>query len=826
MKSGVNRKKRLCGRILAAAVACLVSLAVGCEKTYEMDLPLAVTANTLKLTKDAGSTHILIYAADKWTATLTDEVKWASINKLSGEGNADIVFAYAANYGVSRKVGVVFTAGGLRDTVMLTQAAAVAEPAINFTDRSATLLGAASTVRIPLTTNVQYNVDDMRVRVTYEGEDDDEGQSAQAEGWISDITFDAESLSLSAPDYAGDMPRIGYVTLSLTDADGESTTTMLTVTQTRLGPQLELSSDAYTYDGFAQSYAIPAETNLLSYADQIEFTVDYDTPVAEGEEWVRGLRLTGDGLQFTLAANEEAVRTATLSIAFTDSQGGSVTAEHRITQKIYPKLLAFADLRAMIGGASGEAEISVENAIEGFVVSDPASANVCISPQTAQFKFDVEESYRTAYVESTDGRYGFCLKFASAKDNVLERYSKVRIALKGLTLAKEADPARYTLKGLKAESVIEAAAPDAGQLPVKERTIAQLGDDDIFTQVALQDVEIAFKDGCFTNCTDGYALKTAEMNPAGTTTAPRWDCAPLLMTDNTGRAIYMLTNSMVPWRRDGRGVPQGAGTFNGVVVAEELVRYGDLGRYQIRAMTREDIALGDVPATTTLVEWNWSDSKNDVIPEVGTGSIELYDATTALCSDFNALVHYNVPSSPTEVSTDTNANNTGKGLVNNRAVYVNNRWWDFDANTGRYFDVKFSTAGVSGTNLAIGFAWNHGKMGNTTLDSPAHWKLLYSIDGGETFSVFVPLVENRSITWWTTTSQDSCPGFKDFMFPLPAECFGRAEVIVRFQVADKVTDIAPGTSASTFLQNLGIGRGTLTDKETQIRFGALAVRYN
>ena len=77
------------------------------------------------------------------------------------------------------------------------------------------------------------------------------------------------------------------------------------------------------------------------------------------------------------------------------------------------------------------------------------------------------------------------------------------------------------------------------------------------------------------------------------------------------------------------------------------------------------------------------------------------------------------------------------------------------------------------------------------------------------------IIDNRSIVWWTTTSQDACPGFKDHLIKLPNECFNREKVILRMQVADKVTDKAPATSASTYLDALGIEQGTLTNNGTK-----------
>ena len=107
MKTSLNKHKRSAAGLLIAVAAFAAAL-TGCQKDFEMDLPLAVAARELSLSKEAGSTHVLVYSNGEWTARFTRNVKWASLNKLEGYGNHEIVFTYAANYGISRKVGVVF----------------------------------------------------------------------------------------------------------------------------------------------------------------------------------------------------------------------------------------------------------------------------------------------------------------------------------------------------------------------------------------------------------------------------------------------------------------------------------------------------------------------------------------------------------------------------------------------------------------------------------------------------------------------------------------------------------------------------------------------
>ena len=91
MKTIFNKQKRSVAGVLIALTALTTAL-TGCQEDFELDLPLAVSARELSLTKDAGSTHVLVYSNGDWTARFTRPVKWASLNKLQGYGNNEIVF--------------------------------------------------------------------------------------------------------------------------------------------------------------------------------------------------------------------------------------------------------------------------------------------------------------------------------------------------------------------------------------------------------------------------------------------------------------------------------------------------------------------------------------------------------------------------------------------------------------------------------------------------------------------------------------------------------------------------------------------------------------
>lgn len=855
------RKKSVVGAIVAMAAFAFIF--TGCQRDFEMDLPLAVNSNDVSLSKEAGSTHVLVYSDGEWTARFTKQVKWASINKKRGYGNNEIVFTYAANYGASRSVGVIFNKGNLADTVVFTQAGAITEPSIIFDNAALTLLKASGTVQSTYKTNMPYSIDDFQATVTYidengnknepipveitrqteEGEDGDdngEGDGEEEEGpvaipvdpWISNVVLTSNDIHFDVLENTTGFPRMAELTLFIVDATGTTTSSVQTITQSINNPEFELGTDILEAEGYAASYLVEATVNnLLPYADVVDIDVVYDQPVEEGAEWLLTPRITAEGLAIDLTMNEsDSERTATVAISFTDALGNSVSGTLKVKQAMYPVLAEFSEVRAL-----PEGEITLQKYIEGFVVSDPESKNIISSPQTAQFMFDRGVNDRTIYVESIDGTYGFCMQFDTAEDNTLERFQRVRIALNGLTLDRVDDPVSYTITGLTATNILKTWAADEFKIPVKTKSITELTDNDIYTLVSIPNLEIMDKAGAYTNCTDGYSLKD-DINPIGAT-APRWDVAPLKMYDREGNTINMLTNAAVPWRRFSTGhisewnvlVPQGSGTFRGILVADEVVavRYGDVGRYQLRAMTESEIALDEeAPFMNTLVEWNWNNQSKtfETIPEIGNGSLNLYGATTATASDFNGAAC----SAPGITGTTAES----KGLRSYAAINVKKKWWNFDTNEGNYFDVEFSTQGVNGNTMIFGITWGTGAMNNTSIFGPSHWKLLYSIDGGESFKEANTgdIVKLRYVVWWSTTPNDAAPGFTEHIRVLPDECFNKEKVILRLQVADTVTNIVPPTSAETWRTNLGSEKGTLTSSNTEaqqeVRIGTITVRYN
>ena len=246
--------------------------------------------------------------------------------------------------------------------------------------------------------------------------------------------------------------------------------------------------------------------------------------------------------------------------------------------------------------------------IEGIVVSDFHSKNMEANPSVSYDKVDVTVNDCTAYLESPDGRYGFRLRFDTPEDNVLARGTRLSLSLSGTVLTREENPERYTISSLVGENMVESVAGEA--IPVKQRRISELTDDDVYTFVSLENTEFLFKEGSYANVYENYSL-SSDVNASQTGNNNRMDGWASLLMDDAGNSIYAPVNMLCLWRRSGQGVPQGTGTTHGIVVHNELPRYGNVGRYQIRVLDESGFGMewAGESAYTEFAEWDGNPHK-------------------------------------------------------------------------------------------------------------------------------------------------------------------------------------------------------------------------
>ena len=279
-------------------------------------------------TKDAGSTHVLVYSNGDWTARFTRPVKWASLNKLQGYGNNEIVFTYSANYGISRKIGVVFEKGSLTDTVMFSQAGAI-------TDASLVLETGGYAAEVPVAdlhadqhqpallhrrSGSQRHLLRQRrpaQRSRHRPDPRRRGrrgrrrrrrrrtQAQPVEPWISNVSATCKGITFEVTDNDSGFARIADLTLFIEDAKGEITKSVLTVTQGIALPALSWTAMPKRTKLLRPDCAVPATTNNPCPTPTRSVTTWRTTfPSRRAPSGILKPAITDDGLTFSLAKNE------------------------------------------------------------------------------------------------------------------------------------------------------------------------------------------------------------------------------------------------------------------------------------------------------------------------------------------------------------------------------------------------------------------------------------------------------------------------------------------------------------------------------------------
>lgn len=247
------------------------------------------------------------------------------------------------------------------------------------------------------------------------------------------------------------------------------------------------------------------ETNIPF--EDIKVQVVYPTP--DVTPWVNNdfsLEKSTSDFSFSVQPNpdQNELRSVQLRLSYTDGWG----VEHVSTlyllqanaQNMFGTKAEFPEVRVWAGE-----KITKDLFIEGVVVSDVGNQNVGDFVQTTPTVINYTQNDRTVYVQSVDGRYGFRILTNTVADNIFKRYSKVQVLLKGVAVEKESNPDHYTLTGVTSMMVMSQVEGNASQLPVKQKYMSELTDDDIYTFVTLKDVEFPVRKGSFTPINEGYS---------------------------------------------------------------------------------------------------------------------------------------------------------------------------------------------------------------------------------------------------------------------------------------------------------------------------------
>ncbi len=508
---------------------------------------------------------------------------------------------------------------------------------------------------------------------------------------------------------------------------------------------------------------------------------------------------------------------------------------------LFSSAATFEEVRKM--ASTTPQEFTSSTIIEGIVVSDYRSLNNELNPNLDFMSVDHSQDLRTAYIVSTDGRYGFRLQFISHHENRLERWDRVKLELKGSVILRENEPERYTISEFKKASILSQVAGEP--IVGKSRNIATIQDEDVYTLVTINDTEFMHKEGSFTNVFEQFVQPmphNSASRPNGYT-----DGWASLFKDKNGDAMYMLINTRVPWRRGYERVPQGTGPITGVVVHTKMRRYADsMGTYQIRPMCREDIAVSKAPSSfyTTIVEWNWNRNFFGKIKFKEAGETDSWRdnkiTNDAILADIGTGLLYTDNGAPMSLDAEYDSRFSDDAINKraNAALRFNTytkQWYVMEGAEVKGFRsiyTEFSTEGLQGKAATFDFTF---VVGNHSIDMshgfPCDWQVQYSVDGVN-FVTAATNISLRTMLWTNMRSgklkgnrllsYDCATGFTEHSIPLPAAILGHKRVLVRLSpcsthLATIPKNYADNSFVDEVKENVNLGFA--------LRIGGISVKY-
>ena len=585
---------------------------------------------------------------------------------------------------------------------------------------------------------------------------------------------------------------------------------------------------------------LPVSTNIE--LDKIALAL-----VCEGEtDWVSSLELGSGSLSFEYSANpEDYVRRASVSLTYEDAFEGSCRLDFQISQMSssdFPgKEMSMAEFCAL--ATEDGYEISSDIIISGIVVSDKENGNCGDNTQLGPTSIDYDVCRQTVYLESEDASRGIMLMMATPQDNTLLQGDRVKFSLRGATLYRSrvldsyTTPVYYYVADVKGNMVTQRESLGREGLPLKERYIGALKDEDIFTYVTLKDCELPVRKGPLTPISERFT------NATGSDKVAKFG---ILLHDIYGSSMYLYTNTTCPYRRNGERLPQGSGNMSGVVVHELYQRFnymdssspdsdtwGNIGRYQLRHTCREDFAMASTMEEHSfsgiICEWRYVLDKNlekyyatdgdkeayftysfkypnsspykedgragklpinkvddySYLGPVGAGQSGNVSGLGVILEDGSDWMGPGWNGYNSEYASEVNANGYGNTGSNAGSAWSTN----LTARGGKplYTTLVFSTAGISAKKMSLQlssmnyFYTKIQTVGTVPmyLEGPRYWCVEYSLDN-ETWTRAgeYSLPEFCQTTPLTQVWQT--PGFKQVNIPLPASTLlGRDKVYIR-----------------------------------------------
>ena len=570
------------------------------------------------------------------------------------------------------------------------------------------------------------------------------------------------------------------------------------------------------------------------------------------EEWIKDCQLTSSSLSFKAMDNPDRnyTRHALIVLTFVDGWRATQTASISVLQAPLDNKMGTvftAEQLRNVATVDGYA-LPDDALIEGYIVSTTEGGNAG-DAQVDDYKqgtgvIDYTLTDRTSYLESHDGKYGFRLIAAENGENDFIRFSKVNLGIGGAIIKKSADePVQYTIEGVRSSNILTCSDGYA-TMPWKEKSITELTDDDINTLVKIKDCEIAMRKGPFTPVNEGYTSLCGYNRLAK---------FPILIRDIKGGSMYMFTNMTCPYRRNGETLPYGSGDITGIVVHElykSFEKDGDIGRYQLRHLVREEIDLKpdfEDSFSGIITEFryakfpkNGTTLPNAILATKGNGEL---CHTYGEVSNFSPSYFYigecgsskkgkyaegagieldegGIYQPWVDNGTESDQNTDGKGWFKDsiKLSWSNKYWWD--SGRGYCWLVNFSTEGITSDKVSMQFAMYNNSQ---SARSPRYWKAQYSLtttscdESDDSQWVDIGEFTVPDVAIWASQNDWQTLGTRVYDFPLPVEILGHESVSIR---------LMPRNNKAAAKSESSYDSSTIANNSGYNTMDYFAVRYN
>ena len=634
MKNIINKTKAVVAAMLVVVMATMTS----CYQKFEESWDLAINTNNITFSHEEGMIAVACFTTGHWTARLDHEIVWGHLENTSGNGTGYVRFFYNLNTSVSRAVDLILEAEGKQEIIHLIQRTGIGEGAVAFDRSSVTYANGKYKGRLEIQTNLpdEAFAEAAPILTTPEGATASQKQAAEGEvgdepatpavDWITDVVY--HPAVVTGQDEAGyDIKTAPYITFTvqpnttgvdreavmkygLVDASGTEYYAVANLTQEAADGYIILNDTTVTRDE-QSGIRVAVSTNLTEYIDDMTTSVSYQTEGAA--DYVSNVVMTTTGASFDIAENHGLKRIAIIKVSYTDLDGKVTEGSLRVIQRgeTVKREVSAESVRELLTSAGDHIYASVNDDTGDYadyinvivIGSGAENLNMRKPENTAAKTQNHTLNTKTAYVQTLDGKYGFRIDFADAASNTLSRGDKFSLLLDGLTIRRANSPVRYQIVDPSVASFYNLTSDCDGEIVTKSKSISELTDNDVYTDVKLQNMEFVYKGGAYV-----YGQPTMSGAPEGGHEFRAHYAT--MMQDSKGKAIFALINAQCTWKRDLPGgtiiAPQGVGSVHGVLVHCVDEAYGgNIGKYSIRPYDASSFEMSTEKsyAVNQLVDW-------------------------------------------------------------------------------------------------------------------------------------------------------------------------------------------------------------------------------